>query len=554
MESTASTSNSGVDVRDLQELLGAFGPHFSLEDIASAYFQANYNINVTAEILFSMNDTTLATSIDTSKDKLEGGGYGKSLKLQSESENPSAKALEPASDKVLHKPFKLKNCPVAMGTISTVIGKEYLRGKPLTDDSHEPTKPMKLNSKEFPASEIWSEEVPPSTIAMNGTMRPDIEEFLFKMLGDGFQLDTTVIRDVLGQCGYDAQKSVEKLIDLSASTLEVCDDFVDMTAENFICQPAENFPGQKFFLKQEQTRNLDSAQSDGAIAMRRNLTGLPTSDRDRIGLQKEIIQSLFIAPERSEEGPIRKIIVRPVARRSRAFGKFVKPYKDTTKKNTTVSAEAQEKTRDEDEDDENSFDFQRKAVKEYWFTMKEYYKFVSSQYHKLFESVETWCGKGTFELDNGLIALNYQKSIGSHAFDAFAKGDYARANKLLQQGQFFNQKAREADEKSAQRILQVRDDEVLSLDSSELEPKEAIRLLRTHLTSLGGIPSIKYLRVIVGTNDEDTTKGARKRMILKQLEKESIEYEEEENGQAILIRVDKIDPKRLSFAKNKMKQ
>ncbi|KAK0600971.1 hypothetical protein LWI29_020072 [Acer saccharum] len=260
-------------------------------------------------------------------------------------------------------------------------------------------------------------------------------------------------------------QSVEKLIDLSASTLEVCDDFVDMTAEN----PAENFPGQKFFLKQEQTRNLDSAQSDGAIAMRRNLTGLPTSDRDRIGLQKEIIQSLFIAPERSEEGPIRKIIIRPVARRSRAFGKFVKPYKDTTKKNTTVSAEAQENTRD---------------------------------------------GKG----------------------------------------QFFNQKAREADEKSAQRILQVRDEEVLSLDSSELEPKEAIRLLRTHLTSLGGIPSIKYLRVIVGTNDEDTTKGARKRMILKQLEKESIEYEGEENGQAILIRVDKIDPKRLSFAKNKMKQ
>ncbi|KAK2639101.1 hypothetical protein Ddye_026896 [Dipteronia dyeriana] len=99
-----------------------------------------------------------------------------------------------------------------------------------------------------------------------------------------------------------------------------------------------------------------------------------------------------------------------------------------------------------------------------------------------------------------------------------------------------------------------RDDEVLSLDWCELEPKEAIRLLRTNLTSLGGIPSIKYLRVIVGTNDEDTTKGARKRMILKQLEKESIEYEEEENGQAILIRVDKIDPKRLSFAKNKVKQ
>ncbi|KAL5737996.1 hypothetical protein ACOSP7_030757 [Xanthoceras sorbifolium] len=119
------------------------------------------------------------------------------------------------------------------------------------------------------------------------------------------------------------------------------------------------------------------------------------------------------------------------------------------------------------------------------------------------------------------------------------------------QGHFFNQRAREADEKSAQKLVEVRDDDVVSLDWCELEPKEAIRLLRTHLTSYGGIPSIKYLRVIVGTNEEDTTKGARKRMILKQLEKESIKYDEEVNGKAILIRVDGIDPKRFSFAKKK---
>ncbi|KAL5736293.1 hypothetical protein ACOSP7_030756 [Xanthoceras sorbifolium] len=350
MQAMASSSNSGVDERDLEELLGAFGSCFSLEDIASAYFQAKYNINVAAEILCSKNDTTLATAIDASEDKLEGGNE-ESLKLQSESENPSTKALGLASDNVLCKSFheerntrafKLKNCSVSMGTISTVIGKGYLRCKPLTDDSHEPTKPVKLNSKELSASEIWSEEVPPSTTTMNGTMPPDIEEFLFKMLGDGFQLDMKVIREVLGQCGYDAQKSMEKLIDLSASTLEMCNDFVDMTTAN----PTENFPGQEFFLQQEQMIHLDSAQSDGASFMRKNLTELPTSDRDRIGLQQEILESLFVVPERSEEATKRKIIVRP-ARRSRTFGKVVaQPYKDTTKKNKTVSAEAQEDPRD----------------------------------------------------------------------------------------------------------------------------------------------------------------------------------------------------------------
>ncbi|KAL5802828.1 hypothetical protein ACOSQ4_031133 [Xanthoceras sorbifolium] len=110
--------------------------------------------------------------------------------------------------------------------------------------------------------------------------------------------------------------------------------------------PTENFPGQEFFLQQEQMIHLDSAQSDGASFMRKNLTELPTSDRDRIGLQQEILESLFVVPERSEEATKRKIIVRP-ARRSRTFGKVVaQPYKDTTKKNKTVSAEAQEDPRD----------------------------------------------------------------------------------------------------------------------------------------------------------------------------------------------------------------
>lgn len=36
--------------------------------------------------------------------------------------------------------------------------------------------------------------------------------------------------------------------------------------------------------------------------------------------------------------------------------------------------------------------------------------------------------------------------------------------------------------------------------------------------------------------------------IMKQLEKESIKWNEEENGKTILIQVDVIDPKRLSFA------
>ncbi|GLT62148.1 hypothetical protein SLA2020_348060 [Shorea laevis] len=187
----------------------------------------------------------------------------------------------------------------------------------------------------------------------------------------------------------------------------------------------------------------------------------------------------------------------------------VEPMTDTAIEHKIVSAKPLEVTRD-DEDDENSFEVLRKAVKEYWITMKEYHQ---------------------------------------AAVDAFVKGDHARANKLMEQGHFFNRKAREADEKSAQKLLETSqgDDEV-PLDLLDHGPKEALHLFRLHLTSFSGIPAYKYLRVIVGTSDEDTTKGARKRLILKQLEKESIKWTEVD-GRAIMIQVDVIDPKRLSFSK-----
>ncbi|GAY59504.1 hypothetical protein CUMW_194940 [Citrus unshiu] len=119
------------------------------------------------------------------------------------------------------------------------------------------------------------------------------------------------------------------------------------------------------------------------------------------------------------------------------------------------------------------------------------------------------------------------------------------------QGHFFRQKASEADRKSAEKLVKTRNNEVMTLDWHSIEPKEVVCLLRVHLTSLSGIPTIKHLRIVVGTSDEDSKKEAQKRMIKKLLKKESIEWTEDGNGQAILIQVDVIDPKRLSFFRKK---
>ncbi|XP_058218300.1 putative nuclear RNA export factor SDE5 isoform X3 [Rhododendron vialii] len=326
------------------------------------------------------------------------------------------------------------------------------------------------------------------------------EEFIFKMLGDGFQLDLKIIHEVLGRCGYDVQMSMEKLLDLSACTLENCNDVLGMAAQ----KPIEKYSESKSLSCREQPQHISSARRNASYK----------SDKDRYTLQKEVLEALFTVPERSEEAPEKIIPVRNV-RRSRGFGRVVVgPLKDTTIEHKTVIAKLLV-TEDENEEDENSYQVLRKAVKEYWTTMKEYYK---------------------------------------AAVDAFAKGDPERANKLLEEGHFFKEKARDADEKSAKKFLETREEDVVSLDLHEQDPKEAISLLRIHLSTLSGIPSIEYLKIIVGANAEDSKEGARKRRVMKLLEKESIKWSEERNGRTIVVRLDEIDPKGLSFAKKSSKK
>ncbi|XP_052289293.1 putative nuclear RNA export factor SDE5 isoform X1 [Citrus sinensis] len=280
-QAIASTILCDAEVRELEELLGAFGSQFSLEDIASAYCEAKRDVNGAANILCSMNG--IGCAIDASRVKFKG---------------EDKTTLEVASDSVLPKSHHeerntgvstSKSRPVSMGTVSGVIGKEYIRTKSLPNNSCEPTKPVKLDSKEFPVSKIWCEKGPPNMTTKHDSMLADVEEFLFKMLGDGFQLDMTMIEEVLGCCGFDMQKSMEKLIELSALTLEKYDDVVNLAD---VKEP---------FFQQEQMMYQDSDQSDGAGSTTRIFRESPKKDKDRFGLQKEVLESLFCVPERSTQ-------------------------------------------------------------------------------------------------------------------------------------------------------------------------------------------------------------------------------------------------------------
>ncbi|XP_048234823.1 LOW QUALITY PROTEIN: putative nuclear RNA export factor SDE5 [Ricinus communis] len=511
MQASSSSADDCDMDKDLEELIEVFGCKFSLKDITFAYFQARQDKNLAAETLCSLDGST-STTITA---KMLAAERAAPMKLASWSDNTGVVSLESPSGSFLEnavegekrtKELKSKKCSasVGSGSVSCMIGKEYAKSSLLKNEAIEVKKPLKLNSKDFPVSEIWSEQNPSMYTVRNVPAQADLEEFLFKMLGEGFQLDVPVIQEVLGLCGHDVQKSMDRLLDSLVAPFGKCEDLGIAVEDS-----AGECSDQEYALLQGQLQQLDFAQSDGARLMERTLTGSTETEKNRIGLQKEVLQTLFDFPGRSEEAPKRTRLVRAV-KKPKVFSKLVfEPPEDATRQDKHSAAESQAVNReDKAEDNDDSYEVLRTAVKEYWFTMKEYYK---------------------------------------AAVDAFVNGDHARANKLLEKGQFFNNKARAADDKSFQKLVETRDADVMSLDLHGLEPKEALRLLRLHLTS---ISAIKYLRVIIKSNDEDTSKGARKRnLILKQLEKESIKWNDESDGKTILIQVDAIDPKRLSFAK-----
>lgn len=182
------------DEEALKELLDVFSSEFSLDDIASAYYDAKGNVDIAGDILCARNDgRTLNARADTF-DKSVGANTA-SVELLSGWESESESAASPNTGAI-----KSKKCSVSMGSVSGVIGKGYVQPRPSRKDSLETSKPVKIDAKELPVSAIWTEEDPSNMTTRNGTTNDDLEEFLLEMLGEGFKLDKSVIQEVIGKC------------------------------------------------------------------------------------------------------------------------------------------------------------------------------------------------------------------------------------------------------------------------------------------------------------------------------------------------------------------
>ncbi|XP_018820178.1 putative nuclear RNA export factor SDE5 isoform X1 [Juglans regia] len=484
----------------LKGLLDAFSSTCSLDEIASAYCKAGRNADLAAEILYDMQgsgstSTTNASNFEVKGEESSESSCGNfSENLGQENGNPRAP--------------KQKSRPVSGGTVSSILGKDYIRSTSSSKGSYRMSKPSKPDSPVMLMSELPEVEAK-SGSPVDDPMHWDMEDFLFKMLGDGFKVDRNVIREVIDYCGPDMPKCMEKLLELSAANLGTRNNFVSESTEKIILQFADK--GQKAEVPSHQGKlqYVNHPRSNGNGASSINEVEPPGKVEERNGLQKEVLVALFNAPERHDEFPRRTI---KAVKRYAALEQVVDgPIIDDLEHKKTLTYLQKD---NDDIDDEDSYQVLRKAVKEYRGTMKEYYK---------------------------------------AALDAFSEGDRVKAGKLLDQGHFFHEKACEADEESNRKIFESRNDEAqdeMTLDLHDRGAKDAVRLLKCHLSSFSGIPSFKSLKVILETKDEDATKGSRRRLVMKILEKESIAWtEEEENAGTILIHLNSINRKRLSFVK-----
>ncbi|KAG0491619.1 hypothetical protein HPP92_005017 [Vanilla planifolia] len=476
----------GADDVHLKALYDAFCSSCTLEDIALAYIKAGHNVDKAGEILCKLHGSNLG---DASRDFEDEA----SLKHPQETSDKGHTVSSIPLDRN-YNGRKHKKVSASGGTVSSFLGKDYLRFSSSVYEPSQAMKPPKVSVFEPLAtdSEVGTVEEQnfPVNVSRQIRTNADVEEFLFSMLGDGFKLSMDNIRVVLGNCGYNAKQSMEKLLSISEKRL-------------YDGKPAVNRTNMETSCHEVECKKLPS-ESRSAESR--------SWDKNKKNLSREVLESLFIVADRFEEEPRIKRLELGI-NRTRVIGQkpVTKPFEELALCHLPEIELTQPASSNHDED---NYQVLRKAAKQHWNTMKLYYE---------------------------------------AAVDAFTKGDHAQASYCLEQGKNNYQLAREADEKSTDMILERREQDEkegeLFLDLQAQSANQSIQLLKLHLLSLAGIPSFRCLKVTVHTDDDGTSRGRRRReMVLKFLENESIRWTKVEGSPGkILIPLDEIDRNKLNF-------
>ncbi|XWS28692.1 hypothetical protein CRYUN_Cryun25bG0093100 [Craigia yunnanensis] len=444
--------------RLLNSLMEAFAS-ISLEEAASAYNQANGDLDKAAEILSNLIDndnnsedpepSTSSISSRASSSGSSGSGFTETGCVQ----NLNSGRGRCRGGK------QQKRVVAATGLVSTVLGKEYVRASPRWDSAA-------------------------AAAARPMLVKEEAEQFLCSMLGDECELSMAVVRDVLCQCGYNVEKALDALLDLSASSYEQsknCNDNVNNRQETgFLIECADNLTD----------RASDCMSNSSESELQDSIWSVGYGCRSNVSdLHQEVLDSLFDIRKSSEQEPSTMNWIN-VVKKMQSLGPGIDVFPSSV-------AEPQQDIYAKG-DEYHEF---RKTAKEHWDSMRSY----------------------------------YQK-----AATAYSKGRLEYAAYLSDQGKIQTKLAREADERASQDIFKARNkvfENVITIDLHGQHVKQAMRLLKLHLLFGTHVPSVRTLRVITGCGTHGMGKSKLKESVIKLLEKEGIRWREENHG-TVLVKLD----------------
>ncbi|XP_075515616.1 SMR domain-containing protein At5g58720 [Primulina tabacum] len=187
------------DQRNLRNLFMAFSS-VSLEEVHTAYKEAKGDPDVAAKILANFVESAAREDQSTTCSSSSGNDNvgSSSSSFASEVFGDANEFQQVGFDRKSN--LKSKKVIAAAGTVSTVLGKDYVRSTPKKG-------PSKLKG--------FHEE------SLN---RKEAEKFLCSMLGEECELSSAIVSDVLGQCGDDLEKALDVLLELSATSKEQLTD------------------------------------------------------------------------------------------------------------------------------------------------------------------------------------------------------------------------------------------------------------------------------------------------------------------------------------------
>ncbi|RCV23544.1 hypothetical protein SETIT_5G014800v2 [Setaria italica] len=468
--STASSLAAGEERRDLAWLLDAFASA-TIDQVDSAYREAGGDPFLAAGILGSTQDTQPPQP------------------PQPAPQPPPPPDLSPHSGsggrKAGRRPKRV--AVAATGMVADVIGKDYTRSATPPVSAPSAWKGRDGEKDGGPAGRKYSVE--------------EAEQFLCSMLGDNSELGMGVVRDVLGQYGYDVEKALDALLDISGvSSVQIMETHHPNAGRNGTSHlnmfpgnglsldnlPAGNKRSPRQLIDQESNASLQSELGHGflwgepqisyakAVMEAPRSPTFPSRSTEVKADPQQVLDSLFKIPEMRTYEPS-----------SMDWKKVVKKLQSF---NSSVASNNQERPKNGD----GYREFRGVAARHY-DKMKEY----------------------------------YQK-----AALAYSKGDKSYAAYLAEEGKHYRELARMEDEKASRNIFEARNKHItntVTIDLHGQHVQQAMKLLKVHMMICICMPSV-LLRVITGCGSEGTGKGKIKRSVIELAEKEQMEWREENSG------------------------